>query len=47
MKIASLFSQHILRPSTTKQGVASELLQQLRKICNHQATHPTPKKPIK
>lgn len=45
MKIASLFSQHILRPSTTKQGVASELVQQLRKICNHQTTHPTPKKP--
>lgn len=45
MKIASLLSHHIRRPSTTTQGAASELVLQLRKIHIHHVAHPTPKKP--
>ncbi|EPL6454040.1 MULTISPECIES: hypothetical protein [Providencia] len=45
MKIASFLLPHVLRPSTTKQGKVSELVQQLRKIYNHQRAFPAPKKP--
>ncbi|WP_272573925.1 MULTISPECIES: hypothetical protein [unclassified Providencia] len=45
MKIASILLPHVLRPSATKQGNVSELVQQLRKICNHQNAFPAPKKP--
>ncbi|WP_353244650.1 hypothetical protein [Providencia sp.] len=45
MKIASFLLPHVLRPSTTKQGKVSELVQLLRKIHNHQCAFPTPKKP--
>lgn len=45
MKIPSFFSQHILRPSTIKQGGASELVLQLRKIYNHYIAFSTPEEP--
>lgn len=45
MKIASFSSFHILRPSTMKQGAASELVRQLRKIYNHNRAYPSPQKP--
>lgn len=45
MKIASILLPHVLRPSATKQGKVSELVQQLRKIYNHQDAFPAPKKP--
>ncbi len=41
MNISSLFSHHILRPSTIKQGRASELVLRLRKsIITTQLTPP-------
>lgn len=45
MNISSLFSHHILRPSTIKQGRASELVLRLRKIYNHHTAYPTPQQP--
>lgn len=45
MKVASFLLAHVLRPSPTKQEKVSELVQQLRKIHNHQSAFPTPKKP--
>lgn len=41
MKIPSFFSRHILRPNAIKQGRASELVLQLRKINNHYIAFPT------
>lgn len=46
MKTRLFFSFHILRPCSTRKGVApSELVQQWRKVSNHSQSFPLPEKP--